>query len=101
MQMIDISKKYRDLKNGYINISVLNDYISELFDNNYIVANCEFLKVNKKWTQPFMEYSLRKEWWYKKEELISEINKIKKIVFSKWFKEGEIFFDIWVLNYLK
>lgn len=79
MKIIDIFNKYNDWTSEYINISVINDYISELFDNNYIVANCEFLRINKKWTMPYMEYSLWKNEWYKKEDLISEINKIKKL----------------------
>lgn len=98
MEMVNISRKYKNYNEWkwYVNILKVKNYIEDLYNYGYIVSVCEFLKINKKWTQPFMEYSLWKEEWYNLEDLIIEVEKLEKIIIEKWFKKEEVFFDVLV-----
>lgn len=96
MKMSKITEKYSDAKTWYINIREVVNYIKELYNNKFTVSVIEFLKINELWTQPFMEYSLRKEQGYTKEEILVEINNLKEKLFKTNIKEHEMFFEILV-----
>lgn len=83
---------------GYVHITNLKDYIVDLFDNWYVVAACEFLRITPKKIKPYMEYSLWKNEWYTLSELLREVDWIKNNVLDKWFKEEEIYFEVLVKN---
>lgn len=98
MKMQEISKKYLDTKNWYVNINKLVDYINELYDYNFIISVVDFLKVNEKWTQPFMEYSLWEKNGYSKWKIINDLNKLKIKLINENIKEDEMYFDVLVKN---
>jgi len=102
--MIKIYEKYIDnihpfkWRWWYINISIIKDLINDVCMNWYTICGYEFLKITEKSTQPFMEYSIRREGGYTNNELIEEINKLEKNIFKKGFKKEEIYFALLINN---
>lgn len=78
----------------YVQLSILEEVISELFDNWFKVSWYDFLRIFDKWTQPFIEYSVWKEVGFTYREILENVSSLKSAIQEKWLKEEEIYLDV-------
>jgi hypothetical protein len=85
----------------YINYSIVVDVVEKLFSTWNSVFGYEMLYKTDKFIQPYMKYSIWKDIWYTKDEILKYFNEIPNIVKDENIDINGIYFDLltWYTKY--
>lgn len=87
-----IKKTLKERRSAYTSYENLKKTIEKNINQGFIAHWYEFLRINEIGTQPFMEFSIYDKFWYTKEEIFAEIDKLEAIIKKNHFSKDEIYF---------